>query len=133
LLCNPNLSLWELEKNLKDVIVKTDFILKKIRPREMNKAMNIGIKDLRTKLRHHRIESPRVENYMLMKEEELRLSNDLRVTKVSEISSLKLYQMPDFYTRFEENINGLIRFNVIYRVKYYRAQNGVELGCMKNT
>jgi hypothetical protein len=51
-------------------------ILKKIRPREMTKAMNIGIKDLRTKLRYHRLESPRVENYQLLKEEEMRLFND---------------------------------------------------------
>ena len=41
--------------------------------------------------------------------------------------------MPDFYTRFEDNINGLDRFNVIYRVNYYSAQNGVELGILKNT
>jgi hypothetical protein len=54
-------------------------ILKKIRPRDMSKAMNIGIKDFWTKLRYHRLESPRVENYQLMKEEELRLSNDQRV------------------------------------------------------
>ena len=51
----------------------------------MTKAVNIGIKDFRTKLRYHRLESPRIENYQLMKEEELRLSSDQRVAKVKDL------------------------------------------------
>jgi hypothetical protein len=40
--------------------------------------------------------------------------------------------MPDFYTRFEENLNGLDRLNLIFRVKYYCAQNGVDLAYQVN-
>jgi hypothetical protein len=51
----------------------------------MTKAVNIGIKDFRNKLRNHRKESPMIENYQLMKEEELRLSSDQRVAKVKDL------------------------------------------------
>ena len=35
--------------------------------------------------------------------------------------------MPNFYSRFLDNLNGLDYFNLTQRAKYYGAQNGITI------
>ena len=62
MICNPDLSLWELDNNIQEVISKTDMLLKRVRPRELTKAINFGIRIFRKKLVEFRKNEPRVDN-----------------------------------------------------------------------